>query len=775
MLSFPRQGLRTRIIFWAFVPTAAILLAVALTTFQTYQRVTEELVVERDRELTRLIAAELGRVLAEDDDMVFVLRRLRSQRVILPDAQRVLGQVGSIIRPRLKESGSAYLVDENGHILYHSKLNHIGHDVSAQIAVQRALSGEIGALRSRDINGREIIASFAPVPGIEWGLITEESWEVLTRSSRSYQQPMFLLLALGVIAPILIVAVGLGRITRPIVELTAAAQEIAAGNFEQRIDAHTGDELQDLAEQFNRMAAELQASYAHLEQRVADRTQELAALNAIIASASESLDLDQILNRALREMLNLLGLEVGEICLLDERGRLSSRARWGLSTESVPSTSQYPTSDTLQARALSTGTPLILEDVEADSPHPWTQQEGLRALVIYPLRAKDEILGTLSLATRRGPRHFTARERNWLSVVSDEVGGAIENAQLYEQAVQERAKLAAILQDTTDAVIVLDPAEQILLLNPAAEYHLKVQHQQALGQPLAALGASELSAALSAARKTQDPIVRQIVAPNGRTLYASVSPVRQVGWVIVMQDIGALKELDRLRTEWVANVSHDLKNPLTIIQISAQLLGELGPLSEDQRDMLHKILGGVERCRTLVIDVLDLARLEAGPTLQVAQILPINLINESIAGIRALAADKKQDLTIGLPTDLPAIQGDEALLKRALVNLLSNAVKYTPSEGQIAVRAWSQDQKLWVAVSDTGRGIPAEALPRLFDRFYRVPGSQEVAEGTGLGLSIVKSVIEKHGGNIWAESKLEEGSTFTFTLPIQSPSLRGDG
>jgi signal transduction histidine kinase len=116
--------------------------------------------------------------------------------------------------------------------------------------------------------------------------------------------------------------------------------------------------------------------------------------------------------------------------------------------------------------------------------------------------------------------------------------------------------------------------------------------------------------------------------------------------------------------------------------------------------------------------------------------------------------------------ELPPVRGDAALLNRVMTNLLSNAVKYTPEGGRVTVHAQQKDDDLEVKVVDTGRGIPTEALPHLFERFYRVPGSEEESEGTGLGLNIVKSIVEKHDGEIWVESQVDHGSTFAFTLPL---------
>jgi signal transduction histidine kinase len=277
----------------------------------------------------------------------------------------------------------------------------------------------------------------------------------------------------------------------------------------------------------------------------------------------------------------------------------------------------------------------------------------------------------------------------------------------------------------------------------------------------------DLVYALEEAQKAKEATVHEVNVPAGGTLYASVSPVHGVGWVIVMQDITPLKELDQLRTEWVATVSHDLKNPIAAVQLSAGLLEKAGPLNDMQREILAKLHRGSERMRSLVTDVLDLARLEAGPALPMGTVNPLDFIAETIADVETMASNKSLTLITDLPSALPVVRGDAALLARVMSNLLSNAIKYTPTGGQVTVRAQPQDDMLQIEVTDTGRGIPQEALPHIFDRFYRVSGSEEEAEGTGLGLSIVRSIVEKHGGRIWVESEEGKGSAFAFTVPIE--------
>jgi nitrate/nitrite-specific signal transduction histidine kinase len=448
-----RHSLRTKIIAWSAIPTALVLVAVAWAVLQTYQGLTEDLVMERDQELTRLIARELERQLTDEAELVSLLARTPFNRSG-PGYSFVLEQVSSVIKPRIGAGGQAYLVDSNGRIIYHTRARYIGDNIADREIVPRVLGGETGALRTTGLDGQKILASFAPVSGIGWGLVAEEDWDRLILSSQTYRQMLLLLLSLAVVAPSVVITISARHITRPISRLITAAQRVAGGDFDQTINVSTRDELEELARQFNLMTAHLQSSHATLERKVADRTKELAALNAVSASVNASLDLDTTLDRALDELLDLLQVEIGEIWLLDEEQRtLVLHSRRGFSPETPQPKVHCNIEGTLQGQTLSTGRLLVCEDVATCDLPGWGPDRRVRAFVICPLQAKGQQLGTLGLATRRGPRHFAENERELLQAVSRQVGVAIDKTYLHQKAqelavMEERNRLARDLHDS---------------------------------------------------------------------------------------------------------------------------------------------------------------------------------------------------------------------------------------------------------------------------------------------------------------------------------------
>ncbi len=530
MFNIRWDNLRNKIIIWAFAPATIILVTVALVSLYAYQRVAENLVMERNLGLTklsaRLLAAELkaytdplsdqflsvfdsgmvvfdarGKVLAAEPEQLrgwgddwpnrlpfnqmirssepvfsnIVINDQQSAKVIIafvPATGRSgesMGGVAGLFRLRMSTDSSfynsieklrrgendfIYLVDGNGRVIHHSDPAYIGRDFSARAAVQYVLDRKAGALRTRDPDDRDIVASFAPIPGTPWGLIAEENWAALTQSSRSYGQSLLLLLALGVIVPMLIVAFGIKRITLPIKELIRAAQEVAGGNFDQRITAATGDELEELAKQFNLMAARLQGSYSQLERKVADRTKELAALNKLAAVVSRSLNLEEIMNDALDEALETMDMGKGQAFILDEETReLVLIAHRGLAEETVRYTSRLPLEASTSGLAAKDGRPVFrrVADYPRSGLKSLVQREGVELVISIPLLAKGKTVGAIDLGSESW-RYIATEELAMLSAIGHQIGVAVENAQLYEQAqvlaiTEERNRLARDLHD----------------------------------------------------------------------------------------------------------------------------------------------------------------------------------------------------------------------------------------------------------------------------------------------------------------------------------------
>jgi len=273
-----------------------------------------------------------------------------------------------------------------------------------------------------------------------------------------------------------------------------------------------------------------------------------------------------------------------------------------------------------------------------------------------------------------------------------------------------------------------------------------------------------------------EALTREVPLPDGRIWYANVSAIlsadgERIGRVAVMRDITHLKQLDELKSEFVATVSHDLRAPLTFMRGYATMLPMVGGLNDKQREYLEKILRGIGQMGELIDDLLDLGRIEAGVGLERKPCHLGAVLVEAVDSVRARATSVK-GLTLRLEPaeDVAIISGDAALLRQAVTNLVDNALKYSPNGGTVTVGLSLRNGQAVIRVADTGIGIAPEDQVRLFEKFYRIKRRDTVnIRGTGLGLAIVKSIVERHGGRVWVESELDKGSTFYISLPLNEP------
>jgi two-component system phosphate regulon sensor histidine kinase PhoR len=233
-----------------------------------------------------------------------------------------------------------------------------------------------------------------------------------------------------------------------------------------------------------------------------------------------------------------------------------------------------------------------------------------------------------------------------------------------------------------------------------------------------------------------------------------------------MQDITHLKELDRIKSDFVNTVSHDLRSPLTAIQGYIELIERVGSLNTQQLEFTRRIQISVQNITNLVNDLLDLGRIEAGFDAGKEVVHLVAIINYVVENLRARIVEKNLNLVLDLPAELPAMFGNPIRLRQMVSNLVSNAIKYTSHRGEIKVSAHLEGPQIILQVKDNGVGIPTIDQPFIFDKFYRASNVPVQVGGSGLGLAIVKTIVEDHQGRIWVDSSPGVGSTFTVVLPL---------
>jgi two-component system phosphate regulon sensor histidine kinase PhoR len=345
-----------------------------------------------------------------------------------------------------------------------------------------------------------------------------------------------------------------------------------------------------------------------------------------------------------------------------------------------------------------------------------------------------------------------------------------------DELTEERDRAGQILDALDDGVLLLDGAGRLLVANPAARSWFGLPDDLRPGQPVQrVVGVPQVNALAEQAAQARAPAVGTftLVFPEPRTLAMRAFPLADRGptgrIVVTLTDITQRRRLEVLRRDFVANASHELKTPVAAVRALAETL--LTALPEDPdagRRFAERIGREAERLDVMVRDLLDLSRVERG-TLDVEPVDLIGLVKEVVGGY----ADRAEERRIKLSTELQpgtAVRGDRAQLGLLLSNLLDNALRHTPARGSVRVRLDTVEGRAVVQVADTGEGIPASELARVFERFYRVDKARaRRTGGTGLGLAIVRHVAEAHGGTVRVDSELGRGSTFTVALPVGGP------
>lgn len=371
-----------------------------------------------------------------------------------------------------------------------------------------------------------------------------------------------------------------------------------------------------------------------------------------------------------------------------------------------------------------------------------------------------------------------------------EIASSLNNLSLkiretVNELAENKGSLEAVLRTMESGVLLVDSDGQVVLVNRAAEKILGILQQDVQGKSqVEALQNFSLSTLISIVLSEWQPQREEISLfyPEERVLEVTAAPVwgedgKEYGVVVVLYDLTEIRRLERVRAEFVANVSHELKTPVTSIKGFAETLLD-GALYNHRsaEEFVNIINEEADRLSSLVGDLLDLSRIESREVKPRFVSLELTTaMKEIIDKLRPQFRKKGLNIEAVLPKETVIVQADTELIQQVLENLLDNSLKYTPEGGKVTVRLLPSQDEVAVVIEDTGIGIPAEDLPRLFERFYRVDKARSrKLGGTGLGLAIVKHIINAHGGCVWAESEPGRGSSFYFSLPVDKIGGAGE-
>jgi signal transduction histidine kinase/HAMP domain-containing protein len=573
--------------------------------------------------------------------------------------------------------------------------------------------------------------------------------------------PLLGMVVLLFLITLVLVRTGLRSITSSLKSLAKETDRIAHGQLDNPLHSNERDEVGQLHRSFDQMRLSLKA-----------RLEELNRLLKVSQGVASSLEMDKAVLPILESAL-AMGASSARIILmptvLSLPGRSSEQpSRFGLgdSTLAYSNLDQQILSIMAHQERIVLTNPArsTLLHFEKGMPVP-------EALLSIALHHEDQYFGTLWVAYDTS-HIFSQEEVRFITTLAGQAALAAANHRLFWSAEFGRQQLAAILASTPDPVIVTDHRDHVLLLNPVAWQSFGIVEGGRVGVPIENVLPQPALVKLIKASSDEDASI-ELTMPDGRFYAATASSIivnkKRIGRVCVLRDVTHFKELDSLKSEFVATVSHDLRSPLTLLRGYATMLDMVGELNQQQENYVKKIVVGVESMSRLINNLLDLGRIEADIKLKLDNLPVQNTIEEIVENLRIHASQKRIKINVDIQKDIPpVIEADHGMLHQAFHNLLENAIKYSSGGKDIWVRVRTKGENLQVAFEDQGIGISPVDEPRLFEKFFRSANRVAKKErGTGLGLAIVKSIAERHGGDVWFESQLGKGSTFYFEIPLR--------
>ena len=525
----------------------------------------------------------------------------------------------------------------------------------------------------------------------------------------------------------------------------------------------------------------------------------LAKLSQASLRINQSLDFDNVLQEVVDSARDLTGARYGVIISVDGSGQMEVFVTSGMSPEEHGLMQEMPGRWTLFGHFRDLNEPLRVQDI-----HAYTESLGLPEFRVVPVAAflgapifqRGERVGYIHLAKSEPGQEFAKEDEENLVLFASQAGMVIANVRRYQDERRARADLEALVNTSPVGVLVFDARTGALsLLNQESRRIVSGLHDPGgrideLMQALTVRRADGREIVMSRFPMTEVLSMGETVraeeivisVPDGRsvTVLMNATPIRspegQVeSFIVTLQDMAPLEELERLRAEFLGMVSHELRVPLTSIKGSIDtLLDSASDLDPVEMRQFHRIIRDqTEHMRGLITDLLDVVRIETGTLRVEPEPVQVVLLVDDARRRFVSSGGGRENLRIELPPDLPPVMADRRRAVQVLTNLLANAARFSQESSEIRVSAVRQDVHVAVTVADTGQGLSAERLPHLFRKFSRVvdTGGGRDLGGTGLGLAICKGIVEAHGGRVWAESDGPGlGSRFTFTIPVAETS-----
>ncbi|MEI6136246.1 MAG: ATP-binding protein [Chloroflexota bacterium] len=572
--------------------------------------------------------------------------------------------------------------------------------------------------------------------------------------------------------------------TRPMRPLLEAAGRLQQNDLESPVPSSGPEELRQLGRAMEDMRLairqgrdalqsanrELATQVSTSDASLSEVTRDLGVMQAVVAHLAG--DAGGGLPGVAEELLRLDWVDGAFIALATETGALSSAASAGLAPGAADAVLATVESHLIQAP----DTELAVSNTSARAESSRLPGWMIGGFAVIPMTTPEGVAG-LVCVTSVPPMAFTAQRRELVRSIAHEVTATLERSELADEVEENRRVAEAVLREMADGVVVVDHQNICQICNPAAARLLGLTRGLMIGHPTSEWMPVDRAAldglrqrALDGSRGIGSPLM---VEADGRRLAITAGPFpdpdpARAGIIIIIRDLAAEAEAERVKRDFVSMVGHELRTPLTLIRTTIDLLHsrDAGELNPTQDRIVEVLLQNSDRLMSLISDLLDMSALDSGRM----QITPgttdlVEIVRGAVRSSRAAAEEHQHQLRLILPGEPVSVWADAARMDQVLSNLLSNAIKYTPPGGEIEVRVGAGAPFASVSVADNGIGIPPEEQSGLFEKFYRTSSGRRTTGGTGLGLAIARSIVDLHGGTIRCDSDGEHGTTFTFTLP----------
>ncbi len=638
-------------------------------------------------------------------------------------------------------------------------------------------------------NDEERLYTHAHIESINWEVVVSRPTTEAFSTQITLQRVVLVVAGTFLLIGLFFWAALTNRVIRPIEKLAPISEAIG---LNQPILAKERARLVKLSARRDQIG-HLIRSIIRMEDSIAERMKEQATLLETSAAVISTLDVETVLDRILEQMGRLLAIQMYAIIQLDEQqGSFRIRASRGLSRQFVESLSILPTEpDSVTMRALNSREPVQVSDTETDPSYiirkARARAEGYRALLAVPLKTQHTP-PTALLVFHPTPHVFTQNEIQLLANFANHAAMAIENATLFErsdmQLQEQTRRLESLVQSLHDGLILSNLKGKAVYANRRVGAMANLEAHELTGMAVDQILARILSRSNESekARKAAQKIYERggeqtaeiSILDGGRTIYLRLetfdvadSRGTLIGRGLLLHDITADRELDRMRASLVSTVSHELRTPLASIKgyATTLLADDVQWDRESQKEFLKIISDESDRLSELVNNILDLSRLDAG-ALQLERVECD--IEETIHKAAKRVRLNGSRFEVRVEAGLPALYADPLRLETILRNLFENAVKYGGENAAIRVEVNRQDGNCLFRVFDDGPGIPPEESTRVFEMFYRT-GSRlsPAASGAGLGLAICQGLVHAHGGRIWVEPQ-EKGACIAFSIPLKT-------